>query len=319
MSIRPRSVFGFAVEAAIPLRFLRLGAGRDTLRVDAAPGNELAYHGSALFEWKFKDPAGDVSGRLHNADGIYHFWTADAGWFRIDPVARAITISNEADETRRELRLWGVPTTLCSIERGDVSLHAAAVEINGGAVLLAAPGQHGKTTLALAFHARRYRVLSEDVSCCVPGATPMLFPGPASLRVRPDMYGGSPPRGTEVVSIQPDRVFLRFDEDGAATADPLPLRAVVFLRQCDDQIRLEEINPVRSLPDLLALTFRVPGVGPTAEAFRRVSELVRATTVWNLYRPLRMDNLETVVATIATELGSESRLGVPTRSPDSES
>ena len=308
MNVRSsRSVFGFTVESAIPLRFLRAGVGRETLRVDAAPGNELAYHGSPVFEWKFKDPAGDVSGRLHNADGIYHFWTADAGWFRIDPAARAITIPRETDETRRELRLWGVPTTLCSIERGDVSLHAAAVEINGGAVLLAAPGQHGKTTLALAFHACGYRVLSEDVACCVPGATPMLFPGPASLRVRPDMYGGSPPRGTEVVSIQPDRVFLRFDEDGAATADPLPLRAVVFLRQCDDQIRLEEINPVRSLPDLLALTFRIPGVGPAAESFRRVSELVRSTTVWNLYRPLRMDNLESVVAAIAMKIGVRVR------------
>jgi hypothetical protein len=293
------SVFGFSVESSIPFSFLRRGSGVETLRIDDAPSDQLAQNNPPVFEWKFKDAAGDVSGRLHDVGGIYHFWTADSGWFRVDPKNRVITIPREADPVRRELRLWGVPTTLCSVERGDVSLHAAAVDVGGAAVLLAAPGQHGKTTLALAFHSCGFRVLSEDVSCCQLGATPMLLPGPASLRVRPDMYHGEAPEGTEVVAARPDRVFLRLDGSRAGSGDPVPIRAVVFLRRSDDDIRLERVERIRSLPDLWSLSFRVPGKASAAEAFTRVSQLAAGTTLWNLYRPFRVDVLHAVVARIA--------------------
>lgn len=295
----PRGVFGFSVESALSFRFLRDGTAPDVLRVDEAPGEELAHESTAIAEWRFKDPTGDVSGRLHRADGVYHFWTADAGWFRIDSDARRITVPHEADAVRRELRTWGVPTTLCSVGRGDVSLHAAAVEIDGGAVLFGAPGQHGKTTLALACHTAGYRVLSEDVSCCRFGPTPMLYPGPASLRVRPDMFHGDVPAGTQLVSVKPDRVFLRLDDERCGTADPVPIRAIFLLHWSDDDIHIERIGRVKSLPDLWALSFRVPGSTSMGLALEGVGRLAASTVIWNLYRPLRADNLRTVVDRIA--------------------
>lgn len=294
-----RSVFGFSVRSDLPFRFARPGASADALTVDEAPSDMMAQRDLPIYEWKFKDPAGDVSGRLHNVGPLYHVWFADAGWFRIDPVERRITAPGEAEPVIRELRAWGVPTTLCSVERGDASLHAAAVEIGGAAILLAAPGQHGKTTLALAFHACGYRVLSEDVACCRLDPTPVVWPGPASLRVRPDMFHGVVPAGTSVVAERPDRIVLRIDDARAGTAAPVPIRAILFLRGTDGEIRLEPVDRVRALPDLYALSFRIGGRESAADTFARVSRLAAATTIWNLYRPLRTDNLEQVVAHVA--------------------
>lgn len=293
------SVFGFTVESLIPFRFLRAGQGDLILRVTEAPSAAMAQAGPPVFEWTYKDASGEVSARLYHCDGVYHFWTADVGWYRIDPRERTITIPREADAERRELRLWGVPTMLCSIERGDIPLHASAVEVAGGAVLFAAPGRFGKTTLALAFHTHGYRVLSEDVACCRLTPKPFLFPGPASLRVRPDVYDGTVPPGTEIVSVKADRAFLRLDPDRSGSADPVPIRAIVFLRPSDGDVRLERVEPVRALPDLWALNFRMRGDAAAARSFEGLSRLAASTTVWNLHRPLRIDVLPDVVACIA--------------------
>jgi hypothetical protein len=293
-----RSAYGFEITSELAFRFLRSGTSRDRITVDTAPSDSMAQSDQPIYEWKFKDAAGDVSGRLHCRGSLYHVWFADAGWFRVDPVARRITAPADCDPVTRELRTLGVPTTLCSVARGDASLHAAAVEIDGEAVLFAAPGQHGKTTLALAFHSLGYRVLSEDVSCCRFDATPVLCPGPALLRVRPDVYGASP-SGTSVAATRPDRVILHVDDARAGTADGVPVRAILLLRQSDEEIRLERVDKVRSLPDLYALSFRVGGSESAADTFARVGRLAATTPIWNLHRPFRRDTLEHVVALIA--------------------
>jgi hypothetical protein len=299
-----RSVFGFSVDSEIPFRFLRRGEPKLTLHVDEASDSALQQDGQPLIEWKLRDQTTVVTARLYHSDGTYHFWAGDAGWYRIDPANAVITVPREADEVRRELRLWGIPTMLCFVELGDVPLHASAVEIAGGAVLFAAPGRFGKTTLALAFHTNGYRVLSEDLSCCRLTPELTLLPGPASLRIRPDMFDGRVPPGTGLVSVKPDRVVLALDSDRSGDCKPLPIKSIVFLRESDDdQIRLEPVEAVRSLPDLWALSFRPKGDTALARSFRGLSSLATGATVWNLYRPMRIDTLNDVVDQIVNVCG----------------
>jgi len=293
-----RSVFGFTVESDIPFNFLRSGEGEQVLRVDAAPNTDLQHEGPPLFQWKFKDLIAETSAELYQSGAVYHFWTSDTGWYRVDPAARRITIPDSGDEARRELRLWGVPSMLCFVERGEIPLHASAVEIAGGAILFAAPGQFGKTTLALAFHRSGHRVLTEDLSCCRLLPAPVLIPGPASLRVRPDMFDGHAPEGTSVIAINPDRAFLALDSGRRGTCVPVPIRGVVFLRKSEKDIRLEQVEAARALPDLWALSFRVRRHAGLAGCFSALSGMASATAIWNLYRPLRMDVLSEVVALI---------------------
>src|SRR5262245_27381602 len=151
-------VFDFTVDSEIPFQFLRAGRGEHVLYVHEASNATLQQDGLPLMEWKLRDLSGEVTTRLYRSDGIYHFWASDAGWYRIDPSSLTITIPEEGDVVRREIRLWSIPTLLCFLAFGDMALHASAVEVANKAVLFAAPGRFGKTTLAFAFHQRGYRV-----------------------------------------------------------------------------------------------------------------------------------------------------------------
>src|SRR4029453_8171040 len=119
------------------------------------------------------------------------------------------------------------------LPRGALPLHAAAVDLDGSAILLAAPGYHGKTTLAAAFLGAGFRILTEDIACCRVGELPTLFPGPAMLRVRRPSYERLEFPGTRVVAEEPGRVHLALEGSARGDGTPVPLRGIVLL-QVDD-------------------------------------------------------------------------------------
>src|SRR2546427_9433415 len=252
------SEFGFRVRCAESLRFLRCGGGTDTLEVVVAPQVRRRPQTAPLADWWLAGPDDALRGTLYGVGTAFEFWATDAGAYRIEPETGRIEIPKSPDAIAREQRLWGIPATLCFMHRGDVPLHAAAVEIGAGAVVLAAPRQHGKTTLALAFHRHGYRVLSEDLACCRLGPVPTVLPGPALLRVRPDVYDGHPPLGTQVVLARLDRVYLALDDDRRGSSAPVPIKAVIFLRQSADELRIERAAASVALADLWSLSFRLP-------------------------------------------------------------
>lgn len=293
------SCFGFEVRSRTAFQFLRRGGGRDRLDVATTDEPIESPESTLLYEWTIRDPSADVTARLYGTEGVYRFWTSDAGWFRIDPEARRIEMSHHEDVIRQEQRLWGVPASLCVKDRGDFVLHGAAVEVDGGAILLAAPGRFGKTTLALAFHRAGHRVLTEDTACCSIDPAPVLLPGPTSVRLRPDMFDGHAPDGMTVVEVRPDRVHLALDADRQGDGRPVPIRAVVFLRESEEGIRLERVKSGEALPDLWTLTFRFQTEAERRQAFGQLARLAAAVPVWNLHRPLKVDDLETVVRRLA--------------------
>ena len=93
-----------------------------------------------------------MAGKLYGGGQIFDFWAENVGWYRIAPFDRTIEVPAGTDALRREMHLWGVPSMVTFTRQGDLSLHSAAIERNGRAVIVAAPGQHGKTTFALALH-----------------------------------------------------------------------------------------------------------------------------------------------------------------------
>jgi len=264
------AAFGFRVRSEQPLRFLRSGGGVEPLEVVMAPEPRRRPDTVPLVDWMLAgaDPA--VRGTLYQVDRGFDFWAIPAG----------------DDAVVREQRLWGTPAALCFMHRGDVPLHAAAVEVGGAGVLLAAPRRHGKTTLALAFHRLGYRVLCEDLACCRLGGPPALLPGPALLRIRPDVYDGHPPAGTHIALARDDRVYVALDDDRKGGSAPVPIKAIVFLRESADDLRLE----------------RFPTDEARARSFHQLTRLANALPAWNLYRPVRLASLDATVARIVEEL-----------------
>jgi hypothetical protein len=292
----PQSCFGFSITSEIDLRFTRPGTSADELAVVELRGAPPDHDEPHLLDWT--TPNG-VAGRLFGGGHIYDFWADSVGWFRIAPFDRTVEVPASDQGIRREVQLWGVPMMVTFTRLGDLSIHGAAVEHAGRAVIVAAPGMHGKTTLALALHSAGYRLLTEDISRVRFQPDPVVMPGPAVVRMRTDALREVPLGMTEVASSA-TRVNLEIDRDRRGTADPVPVAAVVLLRiGTDGGVRLERAEPMVALRDLWALAFRIPQSDDRARAFEQLGDLVRAVPVYDLTRPLTFETLPEVVSRVA--------------------
>ena len=287
------SVFGYAIRSALELQFLRSGGGADPLDVveDQDPDNPSP--GELLGEWPLQGTSYPAHARLFRVAGGYEYLTSDAGLFRVDIDQGRIQVPCTGDTLLREQRLHGMPMILSFLSRGDISLHAAAVQVGSGAVVLAAPSRFGKSTLAMAFQRAGHRVLSEDLICCRP-ATGEAIPGPALLRIRPDVHSDDLPEGLFVAARREDRVFVGFDPARAGSSAPVPVSAIVFLREAS-ALAVEPADPATTLKDLWRLSFRTGTEEARADSFRNLSRLAGSVKSWNLSRPLTLDSLSGTV------------------------
>ncbi len=295
MSVSP-SLFGYAIQSEMPLRFLREGGGGEALHIVEGPAQAERPREGFIVEWSLRGGTEEVSATLYEVPGGFEYWTADAGRFFVDVAQGRIEVPPMTDTILREQRLNGVPMALAFTHRGDFALHAAAVEIDGGAILLAAPSRFGKTTLAMAFHERGFPMLAEDLICCRPG-THEAFPGPAVIRLRPDVYGGTPPPGLVEVAKRPDRIFLAPEPGQRGSGGARPIRGIVFLRE-GEHVAVTAASPVEALRDLWHLNFRLPTTEAREYSFKALTALVGGVPTWNLHRPFRLDALGATVDAI---------------------
>jgi hypothetical protein len=247
-----------------------------------------------LLEWT--EP---FQGRLYERGEAYHLWIGRSGWFSVEPRARRIGVP-AGDGARREERLWGLPALLCFLERGDIPLHAAAVQVGDGAVLLAAPGTFGKTTLAAGFARAGHRLLSEDLSCLVTGGEPALIPGPAMLRLRRDVARDLAIPNAITVGAKGDRVQLAIGGESRGDCSPVPLRAIVLLEPSSNGTALSAVDPFAAVRDLFALSFRLPRDADRARAFAGVADVVRSVRLLRLRYRHRLDALDDAVHAVVT-------------------
>ena len=290
------SVFGFRVNTTLPLHFLRTGGGEESLDVVQSDDVGEDANGELLGQWPLQGTEYPAFAKLCRVPTGYEYWTSDAGLFRVDLSRGRITVPRASDELLLEQRLHGMPMILSFLARGDVSLHAAAVEIGKEAVVLAAPSRYGKTTLAFAFQRAGHRVLSEDLVCCRP-RTAEAIPGPALLRLRPDVFEGATPSGTHVVAQRPDRIFLGFDAFTRGSGAPVPIKAIVFLREGDEMAAVR-VPPQTALKDLWRLSFRTGTEEARAASFQQLARLAGSVPCWNVARRLTLASLNPTVEII---------------------
>jgi hypothetical protein len=285
--------FGYEVRSDVPLAYLRGGAG-EPLEIRAPAPEGEAPEDVLLIEWRAA-PERPLEAKLWSSGRRFRLWIGDGGWFAVDPDEPRIDVPADGG-IRCEERLWGIPSLLCFLARGDLPLHAAAVEVEGGAVIVAAPRTYGKTTMAAAFHRAGYRVLGEDTACVRLGPDAAVIPGPAMLRLRHDVARLLELPGARLVGEDPDRIHYSLEPAG--DCEPVPLRAVVLLGEGDAAV-LEPVEPPEALRDLWALSFRLPTEQDVGRSFAAVADLAAAVPVLRLRRPLVLDALAEHVALVA--------------------
>lgn len=292
--------YGFAVRSDLDLAYLREPALDPTTctpfevtvadeALDAPPD------APPLLAWAPR-PEHPFHARLWARAHGYDVWVEGMGTYRVEPGEARVVVPRDAEPVRREERLWGIPAALCFTARGDLPLHAAVVEVEGRAIVFTAPGMFGKTTLAAAFLHRGHRVLAEDLACIRVAGGPVVFPGPAVLRVRPDVFSlFGAIEGTRAVADDPERVHLALEEHLRGTADPVPIAAVVLLRRSASEVRLDRADATSLLADLWTVSFNLPTDEDRTRCFAGIVDLVDTVPTYTLDRPLSFASLDRVV------------------------
>lgn len=291
------SCMGFAIRSALGFRTLRTGGG-SPLMVEAWSGPDPT--GDELVTWRAR-PANPFHGRLIRSGPGYAFWASDAGWYVIDPTVPKIAVEGRTLSLLGELRLFGVPASLCASAAGDIALHASGLEIDGQGVLFAGPSMHGKTTLAAAFAAHGHRLLAEDTARCASSPIPAVYPGPSVVRLRSDVASAIEIPGVVRRPMSNGRVALVLDADRRGDGGPVPLRAIILLRTGENVSLRPAPSPVAAR-DLFALSFLLPVQEHRASNFATIIDIVSQVEVLDLHRPLTLSSMEPVINAVENHI-----------------
>jgi hypothetical protein len=190
-------------------------------------------------------------------------------------------------------------------QRGEIVLHASAVQVNGRAVLFCGSSGAGKSTLAAALAQRGFPLVADDL-CAItlaPGAPPMVQPDGRHLKLwaqaieRLDLAErrGAPVR---------NKLQKFFVEPAAALAgalpEPLQLGAVYALREARPPHRpgIERPNVVDAALILRRGAYRplmVNRMGQKADYFLAATAIANAAGIFHLTRALNFAVMPEVV------------------------
>lgn len=288
------SLYGFEVESELPLQ-----------RLNAAPGTRgrLAIEAIAGLE----PPAGEPVSTLIDDEG--RCWYASyelesgacllqlppTGSFLLEPEAMRIAVDrDDEDDELLEHRL--ASSAICTLlaMRGELALHAAAVETEGWAVVFCGPSQRGKSTLARVLGEAGSRLLGEDgIAIAVDETTATAYPGARGVRAR----GGAGDSGqrTELLA-----------DPGAGEPPPCPVAAVVLLGERGAALEVESLEPARALALLTPNLIHSGTRAAIGAAFAGLAGLLRVVPAFRASLPDDLDALPIASSSLldkATERG----------------
>jgi hypothetical protein len=195
----------------------------------------------------------------------------------------SITVDPQPDADENVLRsvILGAGFATLLHQRGHLVLHASAVAIDGRALaFLGAPGQ-GKSTLALALHARGHALLADDVTAVVFGAsTPVVVPAYPQINVSPDALVAFSHDPTKHRRVEPALEKRAFPVPERFSDASVPLKNIYVLDEGPDNV-LERIPPRESLIELLRYSycFRMLTKAEKGTHLSQAAYLIDATTV----------------------------------------
>jgi hypothetical protein len=271
------SLYGFEVKSDFPLR-----------RLNSAPGTRGGLVVGAAAE-PLVPPVGEPAGLLVGKDGRRWFASYEledgdcllqmppTGSFLLRPAGGRVAVdSTDGDVELLEHRV--ASSAICTLlaMRGDLALHAAAVEADGRAVVFCGPSLRGKSTLARALGEAGCRLLGEDGIAIELGEDgPIAHPGARGVRMRGPGSGRQRP--------------VLVDDPGAGEPGPCPVAAVVLLGERGAEFEVEPLVPARALALLTPNLIHSGGRASIGAAFQRLASLLGTVPALQISLP---DDLE---------------------------
>ncbi|HWC47383.1 MAG TPA: hypothetical protein VG448_00680 [Solirubrobacterales bacterium] len=233
--------FGLSLGSEFPLPGLEpsegAAPGERDVTLALSPDPAEPFEGAKrLQEWHYPDGTLGLTIDRDDERG-YRFYLYGAGVFVLAADgSRAVLHLDPAHEERWDWRryLIGQVLPFAALLHGLEVFHASAIELDGGAVLLAGGSGLGKSTLALNMHLGGTGFLADDsVAIELAGERPVAHPAIATAKVREGARDllRKDNRGALREVVVSDEHETRYRVEAAA--GPLPLRAVCILEPAE--------------------------------------------------------------------------------------
>ena len=216
---------------------------------------------------------------------------------------REMTVEPEAGTAPADIAIFITGTVFGILlhQRGQVVLHASAVNVNGRAVLFCGASGAGKSTMAAALGQRGYAMLTDDACAIttVSGGTPLAQPDGRRLKLWKraiDKLDLGARRGAPVRS-QLEKFYL---DPVASSEGALPIGAVYVLRETRPPRRdgIERPNAVDAASLIRKNAYRprlVQVFGQQGQYLRAASDIIAGPGLYTLNRLLEYRTLPAVV------------------------
>jgi hypothetical protein len=267
------SLYGFEVLSELPLERLNAAAGtRGELRIEAASE-------------PLRAPAEKAAGTLIDDEGRCWYASYELGGgrcllelpptvsFLLEPEeGRIVVDSRDEDAELLEHRIASSAICTLLVLRGDLVLHAAAVEVDGRAVIFCGPTLRGKSTLAQVLGESGCGILGEDgIAIALGEDGAIAFPGARGVRVR--SHNGGDRTRTDLVA------------DPSIEPAPCPVGAVVLLGERGDGLEVEPLGPAQALALFTPNLIHSGGRDSIGAAFARLATLLGSVPTIRLSLP----------------------------------
>jgi hypothetical protein len=240
-----------------------------------------------------------------------------AGYWAVD--GRSVTVAPDEQATDDEVRVFLIASVLGAIahQKGFLPLHASAVQIGDGCVLLAGPSGAGKSTLAAAFAQSGFPLVAEDLCAISLDTTgdPVVHPGYRHIKLWADAldhFGAGFSGGRHVrPGLQKFSIPLSGASSGNVGSVPLPIRRIYLLGTgVSGPITLEPIHGESKLALLRRQTYRrrlTAGCGDPIRHFTLTHALAERVELVSVRRPWSLSRLADVVRCIEDDVASPAR------------
>jgi hypothetical protein len=274
------SLFGFEIKSDLPLRRLNDTKGTRGELVVSLAGEPLSRPDEEPVSTLVDDAGRCWYASYELEDGRCLIELPPSGSFLIDPGAGRILVDRQdGDDELLEHRIASSALCVLLALRGDLVLHASAVEVDGHTTLFCGPTQRGKSTLAHALGEAGYRLLSEDgIAIELGGDKPIAFPGARGVRSR---------RRDEEGRNRTDLI----DDPGGGAPPPCPVTAVVLLEERGESLTVDRLEPARALALLTPNLVHSGSRGAIGGAFANLATLLGSVPAFSASLPDDLDLL----------------------------
>ncbi len=231
---------------------------------------------------------------------------------------KEIIIDPLADVEQRLLRLplLGMALGVILYQRGLLTLHASAVEINGSAAIFTAGKGWGKSTLAATLYNRGHRLIADDL-VAVDISNPekiTVIPSFPQLKLLPEAamaaLGRDPNTLPTIAKGYEKRAFREIDR---LSQHPIPLKGIYRLDE-GSKPALKLIPPQEAIVELIGSSFIALCADTLLKGedgvshFRQCAEIVKKLPVYRLERPQALELVPALAELVENHL-SDSLTG----------